>query len=67
MVYTVSAEAGSRDAAKAQITAKFAKVDLKLTAADKALSTAPFKKVSWIQRVYAQACGSWRGPCSNFL
>ena len=48
MVYTISAEAGSRDATKAQITAKFAKVDVKLAAADKALSTAPFKKVAEI-------------------
>ncbi|KAK9836681.1 hypothetical protein WJX74_005908 [Apatococcus lobatus] len=49
MVYTVSAEAGSRDAAKAQITAKFAKVDVKVGTADKALSTAPFKKSPLLQ------------------
>lgn len=60
MVYTISAEAGSRDAAKAQITAKFSKVDVKLAAADKALATAPFKKVAEIQLLLASlaACDS---------
>ena len=50
MVYTVHAEAGSRDACKAQITGKFAKVDVKLAAVDKALSTPPFKKVRSFER-----------------